>query len=893
MSGLHYKKLDLHVHTPASKCYLHKDHTPEQIIQSALDKGLDGIAITDHNTAEGISGIQAATEGKGLIIFPGVEISLEAGYHLIAIFDPGANQKHVESFLGAIDVTPDQYGKSDAYCKKSVHEVIAKIHERNGLAILAHIDLTKGAFQEQIENLADGKIKVPVTCSGFFNEALYDAVECANGALPAGYDAAHQFKRFPAIYQASDNPDAAQPTKHSFEGIGSRHSWFKLDQLNIEGLRQCFADPEVRIRLMGMHKEIGYSKITSMKIGDAGFLRNQYFDFHEGLNCLIGGKGVGKSLVIEMLRFVLDQAPSSDDNLLEDHIKKLEKRLEAGNPVEIIYQVADGTQYRITRVFEGRTNGARSLQCLSTLSCINLSTTEEFKGDVTRLFPILAYSQTEVIKIAEDKNAQLQLMDRFIDTRQIEADIVDVQSRLQENDSSLNQAIQARGRLDACQRDIRTLRAQIDSINRSLANPLFESFKIAEKKKTIFEGKINYVDEIITQVRQWQIDLGNQSLDDLVGDFVNDPILQAQQAGAGQAKTTVSQALSKVIPQLIATKEQISVSYEAWMPEFNQVSLAYTALLKEIGGDREAKDRERKRLEKQLATREKEERETLKLSDNLNDLLSSRNTCLDQLERSYRQYYDIRKEKYDELTKLSDKKLQLILDHAVNRAVYESNLSELLRGGQNAPSVADRAKIANGIMPRRFVQLILDRNDAHLTAESGLTEAWAKKVIEKLWSSDDFTKVLALQHNCFPTDVPSIRFRKEGGVYDDLTELSIGQKCTALLIIALCDGTMPVVIDQPEDALDIISVWEDIAKKLRRGKNSRQFILTTHNSSVAVASDTDQFIVLKAGASSGRVVASGAIDRPDVKKAVIDHLEGGEDPYILRSKKYNIHPEQK
>ena len=166
-------------------------------------------------------------------------------------------------------------------------------------------------------------------------------------------------------------------------------------------------------------------------------------------------------------------------------------------------------------------------------------------------------------------------------------------------------------------------------------------------------------------------------------------------------------------------------------------------------------------------------------------------------------------------------------------------------------------------------------------------------MIEKLWSADDFTEVLALQHNCYPSDVPSIRFRKEGGVYDDLTELSIGQKCTALLIIALCDGTMPVVIDQPEDALDIISVWEDIAKKLRRGKNSRQFILTTHNSSVAVASDSDQFIVLKAGATSGRIVASGAIDRPEVKKAVIDHLEGGEDPYILRSKKYNIHPEQK
>jgi hypothetical protein len=219
-------------------------------------------------------------------------------------------------------------------------------------------------------------------------------------------------------------------------------------------------------------------------------------------------------------------------------------------------------------------------------------------------------------------------------------------------------------------------------------------------------------------------------------------------------------------------------------------------------------------------------------------------------------------------------------------------LNVLLRSGQNSPSVADRSKIAKNIMPRRFVQLIMDRNSTHLAEEAGITELWANRIIEKLWSNDDFTEVLALQHNCYPKDVPSIRFRKEGGIYDDLTELSVGQKCTSLLIIALCDGTMPVVIDQPEDALDIISVWEDIAKKLRRGKDSRQFILTTHNSSVAVAADSDQFIVLKAGANSGRVVASGAIDRPDVKKAVIDHLEGGEVPYILRSKKYNIHPEQ-
>jgi len=116
----------------------------------------------------------------------------------------------------------------------------------------------------------------------------------------------------------------------------------------------------------------------------------------------------------------------------------------------------------------------------------------------------------------------------------------------------------------------------------------------------------------------------------------------------------------------------------------------------------------------------------------------------------------------------------------------------------------------------------------------------------------------------------------------------VGQKCSALLIIALSDGTMPVIIDQPEDALDIASVWEDITLKLRAGKENRQFILSTHNSSVAVASDSDKFVIIKGGAERGRVICSGAIDREEVKREVIKHLEGGPDPYRLRQRKYNI-----
>lgn len=878
-TGLQFRKVDLHVHTPASKCFKDKSVTPQDIVDYAIKKaGLSAIAITDHNTAQWIDDVKAAAKGTSLTVFPGVEISMSEGYHILALFDVDKSRADVENFLGAIDITAEDYGQQDALCTKSAYDVISKICDRHGIAILAHIDAPRGAFKELTTEKRGGGIRVPHECVKLFNEARYLAVECIGDALPECFDKTHGFRKPPPFYHASDNPDPADPTKHALDGIGTRYSFFKLeDEINLEGLRQCFADAEVRIRLERELTEPAFPRIESISISGGGFLGGQKLEFHSGLNSIIGGKGVGKSLAVEFLRFGLGQ-PSQDPTLLEDHESKLEKRLLPLNQVELICELEDGTRYRICRTYDGMANP---------YECTNLTTGQPYEGDVPSLFPILAYSQTEVIKIAENEEAQLRLVDSLIDPRPFLARIDELSRQLSENDRALAKAIEAREELIDHQKDLQTLTEQLENINRSLEAPLFEEMKSFELKKAAFERQVAFLDDLGARVGKWVKEIEEDaSLVDLESALVDDVDLVTSQKLVRKARQSVLTGLKKLGQDIGKQGAEVQSMMGAWLPEFEAKRKEYEEKLEEFGGDKKALEAKRRKLQKQQNDVQQKVRDCEETANRFDQLRAERNNLLDDLDSAYQGYFELRKGKFDDLTRKSDGRLQLELTHLTNRQSFLDELQRLA-GGRGSRAAHFEA-IAESLTPRQFVDLVVERRIDELVAMTGLNEQNVARIVEKLWRTEELEDVLHMQHSCYPEDSPSIKFRKEDGEYYPLKELSVGQKCSALLIIALSDGTMPVIIDQPEDALDIASVWEDITLKLRAGKESRQFILTTHNSSVAVASDSDKFVIIKGGAERGQVICSGAIDREEVKREVIKHLEGGPDPYLLRQRKYNI-----
>jgi predicted metal-dependent phosphoesterase TrpH len=116
--GSRWRRVDLHAHSPASS---YDFGSPEdraakdwaRWIAAAKDAGLDAIAVTDHNTPDGIAGIQEAAKAIGSVaVFPGVELTV-GGIHLACILEPDRSRDHVVAILSKLGIAPEAFARRE------------------------------------------------------------------------------------------------------------------------------------------------------------------------------------------------------------------------------------------------------------------------------------------------------------------------------------------------------------------------------------------------------------------------------------------------------------------------------------------------------------------------------------------------------------------------------------------------------------------------------------------------------------------------------------------------------------------------------------------------------------------------------------------------------------
>ncbi len=154
-------------------------------------------------------------------------------------------------------------------------------------------------------------------------------------------------------------------------------------------------------------------------------------------------------------------------------------------------------------------------------------------------------------------------------------------------------------------------------------------------------------------------------------------------------------------------------------------------------------------------------------------------------------------------------------------------------------------------------------------------------------------KVLVLDEIVF-NDIPVVylndRPKESGSAYRPLHELSPGQRCSAVLPILLLNGRSPLIIDQPEDNLDNRLIRQVIVNVLGSIKLRRQVIVATHNPNIPVLGDAEQTIVLTAiDEKQSLVRAQGNLDNKVIIECVTEIMEGGREAFQYRQSIYQAH----
>ena len=140
-------------------------------------------------------------------------------------------------------------------------------------------------------------------------------------------------------------------------------------------------------------------------------------------------------------------------------------------------------------------------------------------------------------------------------------------------------------------------------------------------------------------------------------------------------------------------------------------------------------------------------------------------------------------------------------------------------------------------------------------------------------------------------DLPVFEYQVRSDDFLPFENASPGQQATALLSILLLQDGPPLLIDQPEDDLNM-KIINEIVETLWQAKTHRQVIFASHNANLVVNGDAELVICCdyrtSATESGGQIKLTGAIDVPEINREIAEVMEGGVKAFKLRQQKYGF-----
>lgn len=631
---------------------------------------------------------------------------------------------------------------------------------------------------------------------------------------------------------------------------------------------------ELRMKAPGA----AYHKIRSLEV-TGGFLQGLKVEFRDSLNCIIGGRGTGKTTVLEAIRYALDRMP--DPNLDRSRYQAIEKLLQSnlgGGTVKVRIDTSEGASYTVVRGF-----GEAPLVTNEEGKPVDINIGKDI------IFGVDIYSQNQIEDIANDAFFQLQLIDKFIhpEIDELERQIRDTTKALEGNAGKLLDARKSIDDLTEGTRELPDISEKIRGFEKAEEGGAGEALRkehglksfraremqVVEAIRSLYSGGVDGLGGVVQDLKQ-------RFEDAFDADFATAPnreVVESIRDGAETAIETVERHVEAARAVLRSAQGELKGLQAQFVERHALQEKLYRELVEKHEQER-VKGVERTRLEQRHADLKAKEKKLQEKKAALAALHEEREKLRARLSDLRDQRYQLRLRVADRLNKHLSPMIRVRVEQFGNMDEYRNLLIHSMKGsGLRYASIVDRA--VERIPPTELASLVQREDRATLERELDLDADRATRLIIQLKDKSEIFAIETVELH----DRPILEL-KDGEDYKDSASLSTGQKCTTILPILLIESERPLLIDQPEDNLDNAFVFETIVQSIGEVRGRRQLIFVTHNPNIPVLGDAARVFALRSTGRSATVENAGSVD--EVAQQIMTILEGGRVAFEARRKRY-------
>jgi len=715
-------------------------------------------------------------------------------------------------------------------------------------------------------------------------------------------DFTNEFKSLKPCVWSSD----AHSFDRLFEPDLKRYTWIKADP-TFEGLKQIIYEPDERVIIQEEKPEEKRSYFVINKIrfidntGQNNFQSN-WIEFNQNLTSIIGGKSTGKSLLLYYIAKTIDQDEVNNrlkhiernvdiydfhynknfdfEVIWEDGTSQLLKDKKSTFEKNIFY-IPQGYLINITEPHKERSKFLESKQTINKFILGVLKQDEEIKNR-------LKIQETEKSKLLKNINFDLNFI----------MDAKDEINRLKEEISTIGDKKGIKKEIDKLKNDVDLLQKKSGLTSEELKN-----YNKLSKKEEEIDGRISNIQsdlEIVSELLDYLSDEKENLLEVINNRYFNLLSIEDIKKRVGEIKDRIKKFftdISNEISKFINNQEQKEL--KKLQKNISDIDRNLAPYIPKLRAEKELQHKEelhKEEISKLIKISELEK----KIKNNIHAVVDKKESIIKNYKEIYNEYKDLTNY-FKEKERILGKELLL----NVKVGFRDQEFTAVLRDMFIIPDI--KKKFGELFDYKEELDYQFEDSEKHAEFIDKMVSCVLNGEIKIAKYKTVKEALLKLLGDYFYLDF-SITYKG-----DALEKMSPGKRNLVILkiIIGLSKDKWPILIDQPEDNLDNRSVYEDLVKFIKSSKKNRQIILITHNPNLVVGTDSEEIVICNQ-AGQGKDTqnkmyrfeyVSGSLEysfklskegepailfRQGIKQHVCEILEGGEEAFEKREKKYEF-----